>query len=453
MNKHKSKKDILNGNITQQLLLFTFPYCMGYLLQQVYAFADGIILGRIVGTSALASVGGSATAIINVMLNFISGLSNGVLVIVAQHYGRGDKDGVKKAVKTGMFISFVLGAILMLVGMVSAKPFLTIMNTPTETISDSLTYMRFYYASFIPYLIYMTGTSILRATGDTKRPLIFIGIQAITKIGFDLIFAGIFELGIFGTSLATFVSNLICGILILVLFALTPDIYGFNIKEFGFDLKYLKESLRIGIPSGIQTSVFSLSVLMLQTKVNSFGTNAAAAHTAFNNVDNIFWAQTNGLGLAVITLVGQNYGSKKYERVNSIVKKAILIDFVICIYMGLINGFLGKYELTLFTSDPEVISIGEQMLKTVSFNYWTYTLVEVLSCLGKGIGDMFNNMIISTIGICVVRVAYLMLYPLKTPSDVLFVYPLSWLVTGILYFVYCLLSKKYKQIRENKECV
>ena len=447
MNRHKSRKDILNGNITQQLLLFTFPYCMGCLLQQIYAFADGIILGRIVGTSALASVGGSATAIINVMLNFISGLSNGVLVIVAQHYGRGDKEGVKKAVQTAMFISLALGAVLTLVGIMSATPFLKIMNTPTETISDSLTYMYFYYASFIPYLIYMTGTSILRATGDTKRPLIFIGIQAITKIGFDLIFAGIFKLGIFGTSLATFVSNLICGILILVLFALTPDSYSFNIKELGFDSNNLKESLRIGVPSGIQTSVFSLSVLMLQAKVNAFGTNAAAALTAFNNVDNIFWAQTNGLGLAVITLVGQNYGSKKYKRVSSIVKKAIIIDLIICVYMGLINGYLGKYELTLFTSDPEVINIGEQMLKTVSFNYWTYTLVEVLSCFGKGIGDMFNNMIISTIGICVVRFVYLMLFPLKTPKDVLFVYPLSWFVTGSLYLIYCLFSKKYKQIR------
>ena len=447
MNIHKSKKDILNGNITQQLLLFTFPYCVGYLVQQIYAFADGIILGRIVGTSALASVGGSATAIINVMLNFISGLSNGVLVIVAQHYGRGNKNGVKQAVKTGMFISFVLGAVLTLFGILSATPFLKIMNTPAETVSDSLTYMYFYYASFIPYLIYMTGTSILRATGDTKRPLIFIGVQAVTKIGFDLIFAGTFKLGIFGTSLATFVSNSICGVLILVLFALTPDSYGFNIKEFGYDLQNLKESLKIGIPSGIQTSVFSLSVLMLQAKVNAFGTNAAAALTAYNNVDNIFWAQSNGLGLAVITLVGQNYGSKKYERVNSIVKKALLIDLIICIYMGLINGYLGKYELKLFTSDQEVISIGEQMLKTVSFNYWTYTLVEVLSCFGKGIGDMFNNMIISMIGICGVRFVYLILFPLNTPSEVLFVYPLSWFVTGFLYLIYCLLSKKYKQIR------
>lgn len=445
--KINRKKDILNGNIVEQLLLFTFPFCTGYLLQQVYAFVDGIVLGRLVGTKALASVGGSATAIINVMLNFITGLSNGVLVIVAQHYGRRNTQEVSKAVRTGIFMSVLFGGILMVIGFVGAKPILSIMNTPIETIKDSLTYMYFYFASFIPYLIYQVGICILRATGDTKRPLYFIIIQAITKIIFDLLFAGPFKMGVFGTSLATFLSNLICGVLILVLLQFTLDCYRFNIKDFGFDPTSLKQALKIGVPSGIQSAVFALSVLVLQAKINAYGTNAAAALTAYNNVDNLFWAQTNAVGMAVITIVGQNYGNKNYKRVKDVVKYGIIIDLIVCIYMGLVNVFLGKYILLLFSTDKEVLRISAEMLRIVAATYFTYTLVEVISCTCKGIGDMFNSMIISIIGICIVRFAYLIFYPIKSMYGVIVVYPLSWFITGIIYLFYYLFSMKFKEIR------
>ncbi|MBQ6559911.1 MAG: MATE family efflux transporter [Erysipelotrichaceae bacterium] len=446
LQKHRIPKDVLSGNIYQQMLLFFFPVFMSYLLQQIYGFADSMILGRFVGKQGLASVGGSATAIINVILNFIAGMNSAVTVLVAQNVGRRNDEKVNSVIKTGFYIAVLLGGLIGIVMLVSSPLLLDLMKQPAESRGNSLIYLRFYSVALIPYFIYQTGLSVMRALGDSKRPVYFILIIAITKILFDLLFAGIFKLGVFGTSLATFLSYLICAIAILFVFRHTPDIYGYDYKkDFGYDKDELNNILNIGVPFALQSVTFALPGTIMQSKINEFGTDTIAAYSAYNNVDNLFWCYANTISTSTITMTGQNYGAGKYRRVRRIALCAALIEGCGALFFGIMFRLFGYGLLKLFSTDPSVLEIGFALLKRTSSLYVLYLFVGTISSACKGCGMAKAPMVIALFSILLFRVAYLFTVTFHSPTDVVFCLPLSWALTSVLSALYFFTNPKLKK--------
>lgn len=444
MLRNKFKKDILNGNVFEQLLLLLFPVFLGYLLQQIYGFVDAMVLGKFAGKQALASVGGSATAIINVILNIISGMTTAVTVLVAQNYGKGDSRKVISAIRTGFFVAVCFGGLLTAIVLLSGPSLLKLMGEPLDSINTSLIYLRFYAAAFIPYFIYQTGICILRALGDNKRPNYFILITAVTKIAFDLLLAGVFKLGVLGTSCATFLSYLICAIATFIVFALTTDFYSFNIKDFGFETAELKAIFRMGTPFAIQNAAFAVPSLILQSKINQFGTDAIAAYSAYCQVDNLFWCYANAVSTAALTIVGQNYGNDNIARVRKTVYASMLTEICGSISFGAAFTFFGKELLSLFVNDVEVIEIGNMMLKVTATRYLLHMFVGTVGAACKGCGSGRFVAISSIFTILLTRVIFLIFYPHSLPSHPVYCFPISWIATSLLYSIYFFTNKKLK---------
>ena len=446
LQKHRIPKDVLNGNIYQQMLLFFFPVFMSYLLQQIYGFADSVILGRFVGKEGLASVGGSATAIINVILNLLAGFDSAVTVLVAQNYGRRDDDKVNSVIRTGFFMAILLGGLIGIVVLLISPSLLDLMKQPAESRGSSLIYLRFYCAALIPYFIYQTGISVMRALGDSKRPVYYILIIAVTKILFDLLFAGILKWGVFGTSLATLLSYLFCATAILHVFKHTPDIYSYDLKkDFGCDKEELRSIFNIGIPFALQSVTFALPGTVMQSKINEFGTDTIAAYSAYNNVDNLFWCYANTISTSTITMTGQNYGAGKYRRVRRIALIAALMEGTGALFFGMMFRLFGYDLLKLFSTDPDVLNIGFAMLKRISSLYITYIFVGTVSSACKGCGMAKAPMAIAFFSILLFRVGYLLIVPFQTPVDVVLCLPLSWALASTLSALYFFTNPKLKK--------
>lgn len=427
---------MLNGNLIQQILLFFVPVFLGYLFQQLYNTFDAIIVGRFVGKQALAAVGGSTSTMINLLVNFILGLSSGVTVLIAQYYGSGYFEEVKKSVKTGMFMAVVLGGVMMIAGYILTPWLLSLLNVPADIIDYSITYMRVYFLGSIPVLIYNVGSSILRATGDSKRPLIFLIIACITNIVFDILFVTVFKMEVFGVALSTVLSEVISCVLILYVFKHTSDSYQYSIKDFGFDSKLLKKTLYIGLPAGIQSVLYSVSNLSIQASVNSFGTDTIAAYTAFGKIDALYWNYDSAFGIAVMTVAGQNYGARNIKRIKDTTIKGTIMELIGSTIIVLGCLLFGKELLGLFTDDINVINIGLQMLSFLALAWPIFNIIEVISSVTKACGDVIVPMVISAIGICVVRILWLSIYPFKTVVEALWCYPISWIITAIAFIIY-----------------
>ena len=441
MKKLYLQKDILNGKIGEQMIILLFPLFLGYLLQQLYSFVDNIVLGSLISKQALAAVGGSATSLINILLNFVGGITSAITVIVAQNYGRGDMEKVNRSIRTGIFVSIALGLILSIF-LIFISPFwLKMMNEPSDTYKLSLTYMYLYFGSLTFYFVYQTGISILRALGDNRRPLMLIGITAVSKILLDLLFAGVFKMGVFGTSLATFLSHLICAGVVLFIFDRTHDVYQRPLKDMTHESEDIKQIFSIGIPFAVQSMMFAIPNAMIQFKINSFGTDAIAAYSAFNGVDALFWCFSNALTTATITLASQNFGRGNIVRVRKVVGSSMIAELIGSASFGLIFYFCGRGILTLFLKEEAPLQIAEQMLKLVAVSYVIYCAIDPFSAVFKSCGMTKAPMIIAIFTICVSRILYLLFFPINDPLHAIIAFPLSWILTSIAHLGYYILRK------------
>jgi putative MATE family efflux protein len=436
------KKDILNGNITEQLILFLFPLFLGYLLQQLYGFVDNIVLGRLISKEALAAVGGSANSLINIVLNFVGGITSAITVLVAQNYGKGDMERVSSSVKTGISLSIVLGAILAVLMSLAAPFWLRLMNEPSETVPLSLTYMYLYFGSMIFYFVYQSGVSILRALGDSRRPLMLIGITAASKILLDLLFAGVFRLGVFGTSLATFLSHLICAVVILFIFNKTIDVYQFSLKQFGIEKEDLGRVFTVGIPFAIQSMMFAIPNAVIQFKINSFGTDAVAAYSAYNGVDALFWCFSNAVCTATITMASQNFGHRNKNRVRKILWTACGIEAVAVLFYAGAFWLWGRPLLTLFLKDEVSLDIAQAMLKLIALSYPLTILVDILSSVFKSCGLIRQPLLIAIFTVCVARILFIAFFPIDDPIKAVLAFPLSWILTSCGYLTLYFIKKE-----------
>ncbi|MCI8772315.1 MAG: MATE family efflux transporter [Lachnospiraceae bacterium] len=447
--KHQISNQITEGVIWKQLLFFFFPILFGTFFQQLYNTTDAVIVGKFVGKEALAAVGGPAATLINLLIGFFTGLSSGATVIISQYYGAKKQDDVRKTVHTAIALSIAGGAVIMALGLLFSGTALRAMNTPDDILSLSVMYMRLYFLGVIPSLIYNMGSGILRAVGDSKRPLYFLIMSCIANIVLDILFVKILQMGVAGVAIATALSQVFSALMVVTALMKTEDSYKLYLREIRLSPVFLHNIIRIGLPAGIQSTMYSLSNLIVQASINSFGTDTIAAWTAYGKVDGIFWMIMGAYGVAITTFAGQNFGAGKYDRIKKSVRICLGMAAFTSILLSVIVLAGGRIFFGLFTNDPNVVSIGLGMMWVISPSYVTYICIEILGGTTRGCGDAIPPMLITAVGVCVLRVTWVLAaVPLRPEvSTVAFSYPLTWTVTSLFFIVYYLKGNWLKRCR------
>ena len=429
---------ITEGVIWKQLLLFFFPLLLGTFFQQLYNTVDAVIVGRFVGKEALAAVGGAAAMIVNLFVGFFTGVSTGATVTISQFYGGGAKKQVREAIHTAIAVSAAAGVAIMAAGLVCAPAALRWMNTPPETMADSIIYIRVYFCGMVGNLVYNMGAGILRAMGDSKRPLYFLIASCLVNIVLDIFFVIALGMGVLGVALATILSQLFSAALVCISLSRLEEEIRMRFKEIWFHGWVVKRILAIGLPAGAQTLTYSLSNMIVQADVNYFGTSTVAAWTAYSKVDAVFWMVVSSFGVSVTTFVGQNYGAGYFSRVRKGVRQCLLMTAATSLVITVILLPGGKYLLGLFTKDQEVLTIGMEMIRFLAPFYITYVCVDIFSGALRGMGDALIPMLLSFGGICILRSGWLLAaVPVwNHMKTVMFSYPLTWVTTSVLFAVY-----------------
>lgn len=448
-----AENKITEGVIWKQLLLFFFPILFGTLFQQLYNAADAVIVGRFVGKEALSAVGGGTGTVINLLVGFFVGLSGGASVVISQYYGARKAELVEYAVHTAIAFCILGGFVLMVGGILTAPAILTAMDTPADVLNPSILYIRIYYVGTIGNLIYNVGAGILRAVGDSRRPLYFLIASCFANILLDLLLIVCFDLGVAGAAIATICSQALSAVLVILVLVRVKDMHRLDLHKIRIDRKMLHRIVQIGFPAGLQSVMYSLSNIIIQAAINGLGTDTVAAWTVYGKMDALFWMTISSFGIAITTFAGQNYGAGKMERVRKGISTCLAMCFASTIVISILLNIGGYFLYSLFTSDPEVLRIGMQIVHFLVPTFFTYVCVEVLSGALRGVGDCWIPTLICLSGICLIRVLWIMLAVPQRPDiyTMTFSYPLTWTITSVLFIVYYCFFSKIRVFRRRRK--
>lgn len=444
---------ITEGVIWKQLLRFFFPILLGTFFQQLYNTVDAVIVGNFVSKEALAAVGGSTAQLINLLIGFFTGLASGGSVIISQFYGAGRRKDTSHAVHTLICLGLMVSVLFTIIGIVFAEPALRAMAVPESIMVYSVTYTRIYFGGITFTVLYNIGSAILRSIGDSKRPLYFLIVCCLANVVLDLIFVVWLDMEVAGAAIATVICQVISVILTFAALMRTTDCYRVVIRWLRIDWRLLKSMLQIGLPVGFQSTLYSISNILIQSTVNGFGTDTIAGWTAYGKVDSLFWMMSNALGIAITTFVGQNFGAGKYDRVRKSVNIALVMGVGMAAVLSAFLLLTRHFTLGLFTSDQNVINLGAQMMVYMATFYVTYVPIEIFSGAIKGSGDSVAPMVITLIGVCVLRVAWvLIVVPIWHNLFTLSIsYPVSWVITSLIFIIYYLKGGWMERCRQRKD--
>lgn len=431
---------ITEGVIWKQLLYFFFPILFGTFFQQLYNTADAVIVGQFVGTQALAAVGGATGSLINFFVNLFVGLSSGTTVLIAQAYGARDSKTVGDTVHTSVALALSAGLGMTVLGILAAPWALQAMGTPADVVDLARLYLRVYMLGTVPSFLYNVGSGVLRAVGDTRRPLYFLIIACLVNIVLDVVLVAVMGMGVMGAALATILSQAVSAVMVLICLTRTDAAYRLEWRHVRFHGRILRGILRVGVPAGLQSNMYAISNILIQTAMNGFGTATVAAWTAYGKVDGFFWMIIGAYGISITTFAGQNFGAQKYDRIRKSVRVCLALGFGSAVLMSVLYSTLAPYLLRLFTRDDAVVAIGLDMVRELVPFYFTYVCVEILAGTARGCGCSIAPMLMTCGGVCVLRVVWIfLLLPLWPDlSTVLISYPLSWAFTSILFIIYYL---------------
>lgn len=450
-----SKNQITEGVIWKQLLFFFFPILLGTLFQQLYNTADTVVVGRFVGTQALAAVGGSTGQIVNLVVNFFVGLASGATVIIARYYGARDRIKLNNALHTAIALSIVGGIVTGIAGILLTPSLLKMMNTPADVIEGSTMYLRIYFAGIIFVFVYNIGSGILRAVGDSKRPLYFLIVCCFLNIFLDILFVVYLKLGVKGAAFATVISQAVSALLVILSLTKSVDIYRLRPNKIRFYKSLLIAIITIGLPAGLQSVMYGISNIIIQTSLNSLGTETVAAHTAFAKIDAIYWMISGAFSVSIITFIGQNYGARKFDRMKKSIKVCLLMDLIASLLLTTVMLLAGPYLLRLFTSDQEVIEIGMQIIHIIAPSYALFIFIEILSSSLRGMGNVVVPMLMTCGGVCVLRILWIFIFVRThlSVTTILMSYPISWGFTAILFIIYFMFYQKkfFRRCMEETE--
>ena len=436
-NKH-SRIQLTEGVIWKQLILFFLPIAAGTCIQQLYNTVDGLIVGRFVGTAALAAVGGSAAQIINLLIGFFVAATAGASVVIAQIYGAGRTEDVQKAAGNAIAVFGLIGCLLTALGLIASPAMLLLLQTPKDTLADSTLYLRIYFLGVPFILILNMESNMLRSVGDSFGPFLFMVVSCVTNIVLDLLFVLLFHWGIAGVAIATVISQVVNMLLLTLRLLRTNERYRLSLKSLRLNGVYLANMMRLGIPSGLQSSMYAVSNMVIQIGVNSLGTVVVASWTMTAKTDGIFWAVSNAMGAAITSFIGQNLGAGKRDRARECVRQGILLHAVITVTISALILLAGKPLLRILTHDTAVQETTYLMMLYFVPFYILWTVIEVLSAVLRGAGDTLRPFMIIGLGICVFRIVWmgtLFLY-FHTLPVLCMSYAVSWLVTDVAMVIY-----------------
>ena len=431
----RARQQITEGVIWKQLLIFFFPILMGTFFQQMYNTVDTIIVGRLVGTEALAAVGATGP-LVSMVNGFFIGVSSGATVVLSQAYGAGDRKGVSDSIHTGVALSLVLGVMLTAIGICLGGRVMGWMGTPENCMADATTYLRIYFAGSIGTVVYNMGAGILRAMGDSKRPMLFLMVTCILNVVLDLLFVAVLHMGVAGAALATVLSQMISAVLpIVVLLRQKED--RLELRKLRIERSLLGRILRIGIPAGLQFVTFDFSNVLIQSGINSFGDTTMAAWTAYGKTDALVWMISGAFGVSITTFVGQNFGAQKYSRIRQGAWTCLALSIAM---VGALNVTLLLFRsqiLGIYTDNPEVIAVGSMVMLSIMPYEFLFMPIEVFAGTMRGVGNSLMPTLITGSCVCLFRVVWLMTavrhwHSLKTLT---LSYPLSWALAAAVFLV------------------
>ena len=435
MIQNAQTRNITEGVIWKQLLLFFFPILMGSFFQQMYNTVDTIIVGRAVGTQALAAVG-STSSLINLINGFFIGLSTGATVILSQFFGANDQQGIHRALHTGIGLAVVLGVLASILGVAAGPWVLKMIQTPESCLQDASVYVRIYFLGAVASMLYNMGSGILRAMGDSRRPMIFLIISCFVNILLDVLCVIILKLGIAGAAVATVLSQTISAFLVVLVLVKIPTGYALHLSQIRIHGNLLRRLLLIGIPAGLQYVTFDFANLLIQSGINSFGEITVAAWTAFGKADSLTWMVSGALGVAVTTFVGQNFGAQKFDRIHQCVRICMGTGVVLFGLISAISLVFRHFILGIYTTDTAVIQTGAYvMLFIVPFNF-LFVPVEVFAGTMRGTGYSLVPTSITGACVCLFRVIWIftMVRWFHTIEVLAIAYPISWLLASSVFF-------------------
>lgn len=449
----KCQVDMTYGDISKQLFMFTIPILLSQILQQFYNIADTAIIGRYIGTDALAAIG-STGLLISVIVNFFIGLSTGISAVIANQFGANEYDKLKKSISTSLAVSVLLGIVFTIGSLIFMKPIINILQTPKGVYSLAIDYLKICFLGITFQLLYNIGTAILRALGNTKDPLYFLIFSCILNLILDILFIVYFGWGVKGAAIATLISQILATLLVMYKIMSLDDNCKLSLKQIKIYRGYTKDIFLVGLPAGLQAIFMSISSLIIQSSINSFGAEAMAGMTIFAKVEGFLYFPLFSLGLAVTGFVGQNFGAKEYERV----KEGINISLKISVYTSLIFiiilNIFAPYILKLFTNDAAVIKVGLESIRIVFPSYVLYAMNQIYIGSLRGIEKTFEPMLISLFAHCIFRVIWCFVL-LQYFHNMKVIYS-SYSVSIVLMFVLYYTSYKrniYKKYFNKKEVI
>lgn len=439
------------GTIWRQLLSFAVPMAIGLLFQQLYNTVDTIVVGRFVGKEALAAVG-STSSIINMLVGLSAGLSTGASVVISQCYGAHDHKNLHNAVHTTISVTLLMSVLATGLGLLIVRPMLIMMSTPDDVMEQAHTYLSIYFMGFAGLFVYNMGSGILRAVGDSRRPLYFLVFSAVLNTVFDLLFVIVFNLGVAGVAYATILAQFLSAALVLLVLTHEHTAYGIRWRDIRLDVPMFKRILSIGLPSAVQQGITAFSNVFVQGYINFFGSACMAGWSSYNKLDVFILIPMQAISLASTTFVGQNYGAKKYTRARKGVTQALGMSIVITAVLAVVVILCSRTLIQLFTNDPEVAAFGVRFIALISPFYVACCFNQIYAGALRGVGNAKIPMLIMLFSFVLFRQGYLLAAKLlgNSLTAVSLAYPMGWVMCSILLTIFYRRSALYKNMHEEQ---
>lgn len=445
---------MVNGTIMPKLITFAIPLMLSGILQLLFNAVDIIVVGRFSGSQSLAAVG-STSSLINMLTNLFIGISLGANVLAARFYAAGKHKEMSETVHTSILTALISGVLMIFVGIFFSRPALELMDTPSDVIELATLYMRIYFVGMPFFMLYNYGAAILRAVGDTKRPLIFLVVSGVTNACLNLLLVIVFKMDVAGVAIATVISQMISCVLVLICLYKTDAVYQLRFKKLRIKWEYLGQIFRIGIPAGIQSTLISFSNVLLQSSVNSFGSIAMAGYTAANNVLSFLYMGANSITQACMSFTSQNYGARKPKRMDKVLIDGLILQVVICLTLGVLAYVFGNQVSNIYTDDPNVIKCSVEILALTTVPYFLCGFMDTFPGVLRGMGRSTVPMILCLLGTVGVRILWIYcFFPHNRTLGYLFVsYPVSWIATIVMQLIYYIFIRKevHKELNVSSE--
>ena len=430
---------LLEGSIWKGIVSFAIPMFLGNLFQQLYNTVDSLIVGKFLGSEALAAVTSSGSLIF-LMVGFFNGIAVGAGVVISKYYGAKDYDSLKKAVHTDVAFGLVAGALLTVMGMILAPQMLQWMGTPEEVMPNSIAYFRTYFAGSIAFVMYNIVMGILQAVGDSKHPLYYLIFSSIINVVLDLLFVGAFNWGVGSAALATAISQAVSAFLCFIRLVRTQDVYQVHIREIRFHPQMLKQIISIGLPTGMQNSIIAIANVVVQSNINAFGVDVVAGSGVYSKIEGFVFLPITCFSMSLTTFIGQNLGARQFDRAKKGARFGVLCSITLAEIIGVSIYFAMPVLATLFDNNPDVVAIATLQARTESLFYFLLAFSHCISGILRGAGKSAVPMYVMLIAWCAIRITYITIAVQIVPvvQTIYWAYPLTWSISSIIFLIYYL---------------